>query len=221
MEPTCHRCGSSLLPDTAYCGQCGAPQVRVPEELAVSPASQTSGAINQESLSSASSAVALNWRHALPAASTAGFAMAIASMLPLVSTLFPLWMLAGGWLAVLLYRRRSPLLLMSSTIGGKVGALAGLLGFLFFGVLTSSFLTIETVVLHRGDELRAMLRSLLQQSVTNNQDARSQMLLQWMQTPEGLTLLVAASMFLFLIAFLLLSTAGGIFAASSSRRRLR
>jgi ABC-type antimicrobial peptide transport system permease subunit len=130
-------------------------------------------------------------------------------------------MLAGGWLAVLLYRRRSPLLLMSSTIGGKVGALAGLLGFLFFGVLTSSFLTIETVVLHRGDELRAMLRSLLQQSVANNQDARSQMLLQWMQTPEGLTLLVAASMFLFLIAFLLLSTAGGIFAASSSRRRLR
>jgi sterol desaturase/sphingolipid hydroxylase (fatty acid hydroxylase superfamily) len=130
-------------------------------------------------------------------------------------------MLAGGWLAVLLYRRRSPLLLMSSTIGGKVGALAGLLGFLFFGVLTSSFLTIETVFLHRGDELRAMLRSLLQQSVANNQDARSQMLLQWMQTPEGLTLLVAASMFLFLIAFLLLSTAGGIFAASSSRRRLR
>lgn len=209
------------MPDTAYCGQCGAPQVRVPEELAVSPASQTSGAVGQESLSSASSAVALNWRHALPAASTAGFAMAIASMLPLVSTLFPLWMLAGGWLAVLLYRRRSPLLLMSSTIGGKVGALAGLLGFLFFGVLTSSFLTIETVVLHRGDELRAMLRSLLQQSVANNQDARSQMLLQWMQTPEGLTLLVAASMFLFLIAFLLLSTAGGIFAASSSRRRLR
>jgi sterol desaturase/sphingolipid hydroxylase (fatty acid hydroxylase superfamily) len=99
--------------------------------------------------------------------------------------------------------------------------LAGLLGFLFFGVLTSSFLTIETVFLHRGDELRAMLRSLLQQSVANNQDARSQMLLQWMQTPEGLTLLVAASMFLFLIAFLLLSTAGGIFAASSSRRRLR
>ena len=147
--------------------------------------------------------------------------MAIASMLPYVSALFPLWMLGGGWLAVLLYRRRSSLLLMSSTMGGKVGALAGLLGFLFFGVLTSAFLTIDTVVLHQGDELRAMLRSLLQQSVRNNQDTRSQMLLQWVQTPEGLTMLVAASMFLFLVAFLLLSTAGGIFAASSARRRLR
>lgn len=146
--------------------------------------------------------------------------MAIASMLPVVSTLFPLWMLAGGWLAVLLYRRRSPLLLMSSTIGGKVGALAGLLGFLFFTVLTSSFLTIETVVLHHGDEIRAMLRSLLQQSVANNQDARAQLVLEWVQTPEGLALFVAASMFLFLVAFLLLSTAGGIFAASSGRRRL-
>lgn len=147
--------------------------------------------------------------------------MAVASMLPVVSALFPIWMLAGGWLAVLLYRRRSALLLMSSAIGGKLGALAGLLGFIFFGVFTSSFLAIETVVLHHGDEIRATLRSLLQQSVGNNQDARAQLLLQSAQTPEGLTMLLVLGMFLFLVAFLLLSTAGGMFAASYGRRRFR
>ena len=221
VDSVCHRCGALLSTDVAYCPQCGAPQIRVPEDLPVSPASQASSSAVEDSLSGSSSGTALNWRQALPAASGAGFAMAIASMLPIVYALFPVWMLAGGWLAVLLYRRRSPLLLMSSAIGGKIGALAGLLGFIFFGVLTSSFLAIEIVVLHHGDEIRAEFLSLLQQSIGNNQDAQAQLLLHSAQTPEGLTMLLLAGMFLFLIAFLLLSTAGGMFAASYGRRKFR
>jgi ABC-type antimicrobial peptide transport system permease subunit len=147
--------------------------------------------------------------------------MAVASMLPLFSTFFPLWMLGGGWLAVTLYRRRSSLLLLTSTIGGKIGALAGLLGFAFFAVFTSAYLAIATVVLHKGEEIRATLRSVLDQAASTNHDMRAQALSQWMQTPEGLALIVALSMLLFLVAFLLLSTAGGIFAASLSRRKLR
>jgi hypothetical protein len=222
VEQTCHRCGSPLTRDTAFCSQCGAPQVRVPESLSAANTPETS------EISSAADAVpgsipgtALNWRHALPSASAAGFAMAVASMLPLFSTFFPLWMLGGGWLAVTLYRRRSSLLLLTSTIGGKVGALAGLLGFAFFAVFTSAYLAIATVVLHKGEEIRATLRSVLDQAASTNHDMRAQALSQWMQTPEGLALIVALSMLLFLVAFLLLSTAGGIFAASLSRRKLR
>ncbi|PYY24548.1 MAG: hypothetical protein DMG62_03010 [Acidobacteria bacterium] len=145
--------------------------------------------------------------------------MAIASTLPVVSVLFPLWMLGGGWLAVTLYRRRSPMLSLSSGIGGKIGALAGLLGFLFFAVFTSSYLAIETLVMHQGEQIRSALRSALDQAAANN--PQTQAISQWMQTPEGLAVLVVFGMFLFLIAFLLLSTAGGIFAASLGRRRLR
>jgi len=163
----------------------------------------------------------MNWRHALPSASTAGLVMAIASMLPVVSTFFPLWMLGGGWLAVVLYRRRSPLLLLSSTIGGKIGALAGLLGFLFFAVFTSSYLAIATLVMHQGEQIRALLRSVLDQAAANNHNPQAQAISQWVQTPEGLAFVVVFSMFLFLVAFLLLSTAGGVFAASLGRRKLR
>ena len=145
--------------------------------------------------------------------------MAVASTLPIVSVLFPLWMLAGGWLAVSLYRRRSPLIALSSTIGGKIGALAGLLGFLFFAIFTSSYLAIETFVMHQGEQIRAVLRAALDQAAANN--PQTQAISQWMQTPEGLAVLVVFGMFLFLIAFLLLSTAGGIFAASLGRRRVR
>jgi len=147
--------------------------------------------------------------------------MAVASMLPVFNTFFPLWMLGGGWLAVTLYRRRSPLPPLSSTVGGKVGALAGLLGFLFFAFFTSAYLTIATVVLHQGEQIRATLRGVLDQAAVSNHDVRAQALAQWMQTPEGLALIVALSMFLFLVAFLLLSTAGGIFGATWARRRLR
>jgi ABC-type antimicrobial peptide transport system permease subunit len=147
--------------------------------------------------------------------------MAVASMLPLFNNLFPIWMLGGGWLAVTLYRRRSSLLLLSASIGAKIGALAGILGFLFFAIFTSAYLAVATVVLHQGEQIRAMLRGVLQQAAASNQDPRAQAIAQWVQTPEGLALIVTLSMILFLVAFLLLSCAGGIFAASLSRRRLR
>ena len=145
--------------------------------------------------------------------------MAVASMLPVISTLFPLWMLGSGWLAVVLYRRRSPLVQLSSAIGGKIGALAGLLGFLFFAVFTSSCLAIATFVMHQGEQIRAQLRNVLDQAAANNHDVQA--LSRLAQTPEGLALLLVFALFLFLVASLLLSTAGGIFAASVGRRNLR
>lgn len=208
-----------MPPGSAFCGQCGAPQVRIPESLTASPSESANASTTEDSFSGGFSGAALNWRHALPAASSAGFAMAIALMLPRLSMFFPLWMLAGGWLAVVLYRRRSSLLTMTSNIGGKVGALAGLLGFAFFAVFTSALLTVETLVLHRGEQIRSMMRSALDQAVANN--PQSQAISQWVQTPEGLALFATISMFLFLVAFLLLSTAGGFFAASAARRKLR
>jgi len=207
-----------LSPDTAFCSQCGAPQVRVPETATPSSTANNPGLTTPDLLAQGPSSL-VNWRHALPSASTAGLVMAIASTLPVVSVLFPLWMLGGGWLAVTLYRRRSPMLSLSSGIGGKIGALAGLLGFLFFAVFTSSYLAIETLVMHQGEQIRSALRSALDQAAANNPQTPA--ISQWMQTPEGLAVLVVFGMFLFLIAFLLLSTAGGIFAASLGRRRLR
>jgi len=147
--------------------------------------------------------------------------MAIAAFLPVFIKLFPIWMLGGGWLAVVLYRRRAPSLPVSSTTGGKLGALAGLLAFVFLAVFMSAYLIIATLGLHQGEQIRSSLRAALQQTAASNPDARTQLLVQWSQTPEGLAMLVAISMFVFLVAFLLFSTVGGIFAASLSRRKLR
>jgi len=146
--------------------------------------------------------------------------MAVACLLPVVSLLFPVWMLAGGWFAVVLYRRRSSFPLLSAAVGSKIGALAGLLGFAFFALFTSLYLAIATLVLHQGEQIRAMLRSVLDQAAAKNSDPGAQAILQWVQTPEGLALAVVFSLFLFLLAFLLFSIAGGMFAATVGRRRL-
>lgn len=146
--------------------------------------------------------------------------MAVASTLPVVRVLFPLWMLAGGWFAVVAYQRRSSLHLLPAAVGSKIGALAGLLGFAFFALFTSASLAIATVVLHKGDELRALLRAGLDQAATKNPDPGTQAIVQLVQTPEGLALAVVLSLFLFLLAFLLFSIAGGIFAATVGRRKL-
>jgi hypothetical protein len=223
VEQTCHRCGAVITADTAYCSQCGAPQVRVPESFtAATPASATeSGSSSGDNLLASAAGIRVNWRHALPSASAAGFAMAVATMLPILSSFFPLWMLGGGWLAVNIYIRRTSLFLLPANIGAKVGALAGLLGFVFFAIFTSAYLTIATVIMHQGEQIRASLRSVLEQAAANNHDPHAHALAQWMQTPQGLAFIVAFSMFLFLVAFLLLSSAGGIFAASMARKKKR
>jgi hypothetical protein len=181
-------------------------------------AAETSSS-SADTLLAGATGIRVNWRHALPSAAAAGFAMAVATMLPLLSSFFPLWMLGGGWLAVNMYARRTSLLLLPANIGAKVGALAGLLGFVFFAIFTSAYLTVATLILHQGEQIRSTLRSVLEQAAANNHDARAQALAQWMQTPQGLAFVVGFSMFLFLVAFLLLSSAGGIFAASMARKR--
>jgi len=148
-------------------------------------------------------------------------AMAVACLLPVVSLLFPLWMLAGGWFAVILYRRRASFPLLTAAVGSKVGALAGLMGFAFFALFTSVYLAIATVVLHQGEQIRTMLRAVLDQAAARNPDPGAQAIVQWVQTPEGLALAVVFSLFLFLLAFLLFSIAGGIFAATVGQRRLQ
>jgi len=121
---------------------------------------------------------------------------------------------------VILYRRRASFPLLTAAVGSKVGALAGLMGFAFFALFTSVYLAIATVVLHQGEQIRAMLRAVLDQAAARNPDPGAQAIVQWVQTPEGLALAVVFSLFLFLLAFLLFSIAGGIFAATVGQRRL-
>ncbi len=140
-------------------------------------------------------------------------------MTTVVPSLFPIWMLVGGWLAVRLYLRRSFAGAISYSDGAKLGAVTGLLGFAFFSVIVSALIAFETFVLHKGAQFRELMRSTVEQAAARNPDPNVERMMQWLQTPQGLALLVIFTMLVFLVAYLLLSTLGGVMGASLSRKR--
>lgn len=160
----------------------------------------------------------LNRRNALKAASIAGAAMMFAVMIPRVNTLLPLWLLFGGWLTVTIYRRSSAFAVTPKS-GALLGALGGLVGFIFVSIVISAFLAIQIAVLHQGDRLQTMWRSQIELAAAANPDAQA--LVTMSRTPEGLASLLISGLFIVFILFLLFSCAGGIFGAFFGRTRAR
>ena len=208
-----------VLEGTPFCSNCGAPQifVKTPAE------SDTSGAVSvnlQNAAREASSGYdpqQLNWRRALPATSKAGLAMGLATFI--LATLFPVWIVGGGWLAVSLYRRRAFASEVAAVAGAKLGALAGLLGFAFFSIANSIAVATKIFVLHQGAQLRSQLLAAVEQAASRNPDPRVQPMVEWIRTPEGLAFLIITGMVLLFFAFLVLGSLGGLVGASLNRRR--
>ena len=143
--------------------------------------------------------------------------MAVATFI--LASLFPVWMVAGGWLAVALYRRKAFGKETTLMEGAKLGAVAGLMGFGFFALVTSAAIALQAFVLHRGNQFRDLVRSTIERAASRNPDPQVQQMIQWMQTPEGLAFLAISSLVLLFFAFLLLGSLGGLVGASLGRRR--
>ena len=204
-----------------FCNQCGAPQIRVPESLISQATVETGSQPGSSGVFAASaSVVAVNWKQARKAAAIAAVLMTVGAIVRPLNLILPLWMLVGGWLAVSLYRRGTSTLFVPIVTGAKLGALAGVLGFFYVSVLLAAVSGVEIFIFKRGEELRALLRAQIDQAAAAN-PASAQALTQLLQSPEGVATLIISVMFVLFMLFLLLSCAGGIFAASFSRQRTR
>jgi len=211
-----------------FCQNCGAPQIRVaPAPSSLPPAGPSLPPGTPENIQPPAQPVplpsaptAVDWHLGLAAAAVGGLAAALASLVPVVSLGCCLWMLGGGALAVSLYRRRSRAD-VTSGMGARLGAAAGVLGFFLFAALTAVRLFVEVVVLHMGARIRAELRQALEQSAARNPDPQVQAMVQWMMSPQGFATFVTVGMLLFFIAFVVFCTAGGALGASLFGKRDR
>lgn len=225
MEHPCHQCGSAVEDGTAFCKQCGAPQIRV---MAEDSGSQPMPPGTPDDLQPPSEPVALggrpaiapagiDWSQAVPAAALAGLMLAIAFVIPFFG--FLLWLIAGGTIGVAMYRRRVPQATLTPGLGARIGAVAGLFGFVVFAVLFA----MELLVTRGSGHFRQMLQQVIEQAAARNADPRAQQAIQQLLTPAGLALLVTIVLVLFLAAFLALSSVGGAVGAwllgKSSRDR--
>jgi hypothetical protein len=129
------------------------------------------------------------------------------------------WMLGAGALSVSLYQKRTPETLITPGMGMKLGALAGLFGFVVNSVVsTVSFLTLRS----RGDFRHAMEQQM-QKQMAANPDPKVQEMMQrmveWMTTPQGAATIIVFFLLIMGVVFVLFTAAGGALGASMFRQR--
>ncbi|HEV3038530.1 MAG TPA: hypothetical protein VHA33_12210 [Candidatus Angelobacter sp.] len=184
MERSCHRCGASFEEHTPICPSCGAAQVRV----TVEPPS--SAPVQRKSL--------------LPA------------VLPLA---FPVGLVcvAGpplGWLALVgvviwaVFRHQRLLGEVSAGIGARLGALMGFLSFAVY-LLVRGLASALSLLPFLGNGGREALLKQIQEMIARAPDPKTQDLLRWFASSQGMTFLLSAGMFFLFIIFLVSATVTG------------
>ena len=139
--------------------------------------------------------------------------VAVATGLPQLG--FFAWMVGGGMLTVVIYRRRQHLGHITARIGARLGAMAGLMGFVIFALLS----LVQMLALRGTGQLQSAFQQALKTSAAHSGNPEAQQLMQQFLTPEGMRTLIILGIILMLVLFVALSSLGGAFAAALSGKR--
>jgi hypothetical protein len=130
---------------------------------------------------------------------------------------FGLGVIAAGAFAVFLYKRRIPLVRFTPAMGARLGGLTGVVGFIIFAFITSLGMAIS----HSAGDLRAQLVEAVRQQAARNPDPQARQIIEALNTPGGLAILLALTLAFLLIAFVILSGVGGALGAYLTHHRER
>lgn len=132
-------------------------------------------------------------------------------------------MLGAGVFSVSMYRKRLPGASITPGMGMRLGALAGVFGFIINAVVT----VLSFVVFRSNADFRRAMQEQMQKQMANNPDPKAQAIVQhfmdWMSTPQGAATLVVLMLIVLAIVFVAITAAGGALGASmsGSRREFR
>ena len=160
--------------------------------------------------------LARGWQAANLAAGVGALAaliVAVGTGLPQLA--FLVWMLGGGMLAVVIYRRRQRVAVISAATGARLGARAGVMGFVIFGLLS----LVQMLALRGSGQLRTAFEEALKTSAARSGNPEAQQMLQHFLTPEGMRALIALGIVVMLVLFVAVSTLGGAIAGAISAKR--
>jgi hypothetical protein len=209
MEQPCYKCGEEVEEGIPFCPHCAAPQIRVVvadpvQALAIASDPQISTEPLSHSAEQAVPVVAIpmHWSGAMKPCALA----ALAGALLMVLGLYPfVAMVCVGFLAVIFFRQSNPGFSIKTATAARVGALAGLIWF----AISSIVATLFTLVLHKGPDIRSQLLEKLQETAAQTTDPQVIAMFDRFKSPEGLELLMIASLILAFIASLILGSLGG------------
>jgi hypothetical protein len=221
MEQSCYKCGQPVEEGIPFCPHCAAPQIRVviaqpTPVLAV--AADTPATTESSSVSAGQSipvvAVPMRWSGAMKPCTLA----AVVGVLLMFLGLYPfVAMLCVGFLAVIFFRQSNPSFSIRTATAARVGALSGLLWF----AISSIALTLFTIILHKGPEIRTQILDKLQQTASQTTDPQLIAMFDRFKSPAGLEFLMIASLVLAFLAALVLGSLGGMLGGFVMARRDR
>jgi hypothetical protein len=209
MQSDCHRCGQFIEGQPAFCPSCGAPQIRVlratetsQEETIASgsvlPPSPLPGTALPSQLSSTSG---IDWKYFLRTAIPLAALTDVLTM-----TLHPLaifvFLPANLVWAISRYTRQRPIVIRSGQ-GARMGALMGLLSFVFFAAFFLVSISFQRTQYHD------LMVSQIHQISAQNPDPQAQQVLQWFTTPDGLIAFTAFALITLLLLCLALGSGSG------------
>lgn len=200
---------------TAFCPQCNAPQIRV----AVAEILPPSGTISDSAIPAlpaylgSSLAPRIDWSQAWPATVLAALIGAVLMITPFAG--LGLGMLIGGSLSVVFYRRRVPAARLTPGMGARLGMVTGVLG---SGIL-AIVLAVRALLSHGWESVRADLIAGVEQAAARNPDPQTHQVVEFLESPQGIVLLLIVALITTVIFFVIFSGLGGALGAALLRRR--
>ncbi len=161
----------------------------------------------------------VQWNLAWQGALMAGAGAAILTAIPIVSLGCCLWMLGAGAVSVALYQRRVPGALITPGTGMKLGALAGVFGFVIHAVVS----TVSFVAFRSSSDFRHALQEQMDKQLANSPDPKAQEIMRqmfdWINTPQGMATFMVLLLIVLAVMFLVFTAAGGALGASMFGKR--
>jgi disulfide bond formation protein DsbB len=128
-----------------------------------------------------------------------------------------LWLLGAGALAVWLYQRRIPGMIVTPGMGMRIGAVSGAIGY----VATTVWSVLRFA--SNSQEFRTAMQEQMDKSLAANPDPRAQEIMRQfmgnLNTPQGLATFFVLILAIMAVVFVIFSAAGGALGASMFARR--
>ncbi|MDE3105244.1 MAG: hypothetical protein KGK08_08730 [Acidobacteriota bacterium] len=207
---------------TAFCPQCGAPQLQLPEQFLAEPepAGSTTGALPPPNPHQ------VEWRTAILCAALVG---GIAALLAVIGTrvapaslVSTIWVLTAPVTALTLYQSRRPLAWMDARVGARIGVLVGLALVTCVSVAMAIAGLVARFGLHAMGQFDAELTAQLQGQLERAATAATPLppeLIRTFLSPEFRVGMMLAGIGLMATVVLVLSTIGGAVGGMVRMRR--
>ena len=198
---------------TAFCPQCNAPQIRVAVAETVPP----SGTISDSAIPplpayfGSSLAPRIDWSQAWPATALAALIGAVLMITPFAG--LGLGLLIGGSLSAVFYLRRVPATRLTPGMGARLGMVTGVLGSGMLAIV----LAVRTLLSHGWESVRADLIAGVEQAAARNPDPQTHQVVEFLNSPQGIVLLLIMAMITTVIFFVIFSGLGGTLGAALLR----